>query len=201
MRFLIITDTHGIFRGVYDKNKDKLGKIDQVILLGDHEQVEVRQIVDIFGGLKIMGINGNHDVRNTYDFIHCFDHELVEKTFTYTGLSGSHRYKPTQIFGYNQAEGMEQAKTLPKADVLFAHDGPYNDTKDDAHCGLKGITWYVKKNHPKTLIHGHLHRPNHYEMKSLFGPATDVYCVYQMAIVDFNDDGSVKNLEQLETYL
>ena len=198
MRFLVISDTHGIFKSIYEQNKAKLTGIDQVILLGDHSYTDVAQILDIWGLEKCMGVYGNHDTPDTYKNVHCFDHELVEHGFTYTGLNGSHRYKPTQIFGYSQQESIDAAKSLPKADVLFSHDGTYNADKDEAHCGLKGITWYIKANNPKAVIFGHLHKPSHDTVSSMFNKETEVYCVYQMALVDFNEDGTVQKLEQLE---
>lgn len=203
MRVLVITDTHGIYRGVYEKNKDKLVDLDRVILLGDHYVAEVNQMKEHFKNILMYGLYGNHDMPDTLQNIPNFDHKLMELgNFHYTGLNGSHRYKPTQAFGYEQPEGIIVCKSLPKADVLFCHDGPYNPNKDDAHCGLKGISQYIKDNKPKTVIHGHLHSPNHYTIKnSLFGGKTDVYCVYQLAIVDFNDDGTVNKVDQLETFL
>ena len=196
MKFLIITDTHGIFKAIYDQNKENIPEVDQVILLGDHSTVDVKQIKDIYP--NCVGIYGNHDVYETLNGVICFDHKLLGSKFTYTGFNGSHRYKPTQIFGYNQMESIQQAISLPKADVLFSHDGPFNQEQDDAHCGLKGIDRYIQDNKPKTVIHGHLHKPNHYTYKYFLSSA-EVYCVYQLAVVDFNDDGTVRELIQLET--
>ena len=145
-----------------------------------------------------VGIYGNHDVYETLNGVICFDHKLLGSKFTYTGFNGSHKYKPTQIFGYNQMDSIQQSTSLPRADVLFSHDGPFNREQDDAHCGLKGIDKYIQDNKPKTVIHGHLHKPNHYTYKYFLSSA-EVYCVYQLAVVDFNDDGTVRELIQLET--
>ena len=82
---------------------------------------------------------------------------------------------------------------MPKADILFSHDGPFNDYKDDAHCGLKGITQYIKHNKPKTLIFGHLHKPNHFKLDD-----TNCYCIYQLAWFEFDDEGNVINYKQYE---
>lgn len=200
MRMLVITDTHGVFKPIYEKHKDKLTDIQMILLLGDHSQTDVLQIKDYFAKetLLIYGIYGNHDIATTLAGTPCFDHKVCHFGFSFTGFNGSHRYKDSQIYGYTQKEGLWRAETLPKVDVLFSHDGPYNKSLDDAHCGLKGITRYIKKKHPKTVIHGHLHKPNHYVIKH-FGKQTDVYCVYQLAIIDFNADGTVKELNQLET--
>lgn len=199
-RVLVITDTHGIFLPIYEKNKDKIGRVSMLILLGDHSVADVARIKQIFDSTVIMkyGLYGNHDVPDTLADIPCLDHKPCRLGFTFTGLNGSHRYKPTQVFGYDQEEGIKATKTLPKVSVLFSHDSPFRDNQDDAHCGLKGITKYIKKAHPKTVIHGHLHKPDHYQIKS-FGRTTDVYCVYQMAVFEIEKDGTVKSFEQFDT--
>ena len=206
MLVLAITDTHGIYEAVYNKNSEILSRQrpDLVLLLGDHYAHEVRMMRSQFQGISMYGLYGNHDNEDTLQGVECFDHKMMTAgSFLYTGLNGSHRYKPSQVYGYTQRESVVACDSLPDADVLFCHDGPYNTLRGESHCGLKGISRYIQKVHPKTVVHGHLHYPNHYQMQTGFWNryTTDVYCIYQMAYIDFNDDGSVKAIQQLEAFL
>ena len=197
MRVLIFTDTHGIFNEIYEKYKNDLPNYDRIILLGDHSSVDINQIMSEFT-VPILRINGNHDVPSMViykDALPLHEH-LIGYTPTYTGWQGSHIYKDTQIYGYTQKESLDLLKTMPKADILFSHDGPYGycgNKEDFAHCGLKGILKYIKKNKPKTIIYGHHHKFNHYTIKK-----TECFCVYQIAWFEFDEEGKVLNFKTFE---
>lgn len=200
MRALLISDTHGIFNAIYSKHKDSILDFDIIFLLGDHSTTDVKIIESISNGIPICRIAGNHDTLGETQSYESFTIDLHGHLFcpetekpTFTGWQGSHRYKNSQDYGYTQKESLEEFKKIPKADILFSHDGPFNDYKDDAHCGLKGITQYIKHNKPKTLIFGHLHKPNHFKLDD-----TDCYCTYQLAWFEFDDEGNVINYKQYE---
>lgn len=200
MKALVISDTHGIFNAIYEKNKDKIPDYDVIFLLGDHSQTDIKIILDMAKNIPVLRIAGNHDVPYSVDTWHLHGqlYKIIPttkiETATYTGWSGSHKYKDTQYYGYTQEQSVSEFKAIPKANILFSHDGPYNKKGDDAHCGLKGITLYLKKNKPKSLIYGHYHKPMMYKFKK-----TKCFCVYQMAWFDFDSLGNVISYKQLET--
>ena len=192
MKVLVITDTHGIFYDIYEKYQNEILDSDIVVLLGDHSSADINQIMEIYKG-PIYRLNGNHDVPTMVIYkdglsLHA---QLVGEKPSFTGWQGSHIYKDTQIYEYTQEDSIELVKTMPKADILFSHDGPFGycgNKEDFAHCGLKGILKYIKKNKPKTLIYGHHHKFNYQKIKK-----TECYCVYQIAWFEFNEDGKVLN--------
>ena len=176
MKFLIFTDLHGSLNMLL--NKYQFEQPDLVIILGDLYNLEARKIDSMFD-VPILGIHGNHDDINTFNNTSIIDiHNCLAECdeFSIVGLEGSSKYKPTQYYGYDQKESLEVCKQLQKADILISHDGPYNKNKDDAHCGLQGIDWYIKNNKPKLLFYGHHHKFNHFQLYQ-----TDCYCLYEAA--------------------
>lgn len=195
MNFLVITDTHGIFNAVYNRYKDQIGDVDVVVLLGDHSNTDYRQIEAYFEGKLIFYVNGNHDSPYDSPCGICLHKQVAGPYPRFAGLSGSHKYKPSQYYGYEQNESVQVAKEIPQADILFAHDGPkgYGLVEDGAHEGLKGILWYIKHHKPKTVIYGHHHKTNHY-----FIGDTKCFCVYQLALFNIDNNGKVLNVKTFE---
>ncbi len=113
---------------------------------------------------EIYGICGNHDTYTTLDengITNIHGRCITVGNMNCVGFQGSVRYLPDcNRCMYTQAESLKLAKSLPKADILFAHDGLYNRHADPAHQGLKGITYYARKQKPKYIIHGHQHIAN-----------------------------------------
>ena len=201
MKFLVLTDTHGIFRDIWEKNQP-LPEYDIVVVLGDHYRLEMQQLSS-YTDKPIYGIFGNHDVFNLYDGLPItnFCGKCINTQPSFIGWEGCHKYKETQEFSFTQVESLQHAMELECADILFSHDGPYgycrtkDDMRDNAHCGLQGITHYIKKNKPKVCIFGHHHRVNHFQIKTaLFkNQYCDCYNVYQMAWFDIDKNGNVKD--------
>jgi Icc-related predicted phosphoesterase len=81
------------------------------------------------------------------------------KGVIFGGFEGSVRYKESQYAKmYTQEESIEMLKGYPYVDVMLCHAPPFgvNDEPGDvAHEGLKGINEYLKREHPKHLMHGH----------------------------------------------
>lgn len=97
-------------------------------------------------------------------------------------------------FMLTQKEGIVTARHTPEADILFTHDCAFgaepSNPKDPAHCGLKGIAWYLKKYKPLYHFHGHLHKPCVYTFRK-----TECVCVYRAVL--FNYDGAGGRIEKL----
>lgn len=84
---------------------------------------------------------------------------------------------------FTQKEAMKLLEKCPKADILISHDSAYKlyaSRKDLAHCGLKAITKYIKKNKPILNIHGH----QHINSNKMFNEYTRIICVYRAIIFD-----------------
>ena len=81
----------------------------------------------------------------------------------------------------------ESIKILRKcdiSDILISHDSPYqlySKANDKAHCGMKGITKYLKKNKIYLNIHGH----HHINTKLVLSNGTNVIGVYRCAMIQF----------------
>lgn len=194
MKALVIADTHGILNSIYEQIKDQIPEFDMVILLGDHSTTDIRCAQLIANRKVVFRIAGNHDMpysTSTHDF-HAI---LCNVNPSFTGWQGSHKYKESQYYGYTQDQSLNEYRKMPKADILFSHDGPFNNEKDDAHCGLKGITKYIKKIKPKTFIFGHLHKPNTFKLYD-----TNCFCVYQFSWFEFDKEGNVLNYKQFKTF-
>ena len=190
MQALVIADTHGILEQIYDLHKEEIPQYDIIVLLGDHSTTDIKFAKMLAGRRASFIIFGNHDMpcHTTIKNMHGV---LYNINPTFTGWQGSHKYKETQYYGYTQEESLKEYKKIPKADILFAHDGPYNNNKDDAHCGLKGITKYIKKNKPKSFIFGHLHKPDQFKLFN-----TQCYCTYQLSWFKFDIEGNVIEYKQ-----
>ena len=85
---------------------------------------------------------------------------------------------------YSQEESIKILKKCEMADILVSHDSPYqlySKSNDKAHCGLKGITKYIKKNKIYLNIHGH----HHINTKLTLSNGTNVIGVYRCAMIQF----------------
>ena len=130
----------------------------EVIYIGTHDRME-KDIVPKMGIKyvpieKIYGILGNHDeygllesrnIRNIHSKV------ININGIKILGFEGSSRYKIGNIPMYLQEESIKILRECDIADILVSHDSPYqlySKANDKAHCGMKGITKYLKKNKP-----------------------------------------------------
>lgn len=195
MRIAIIADTHGAFLPLFNQHKGEIATADLICILGDMYKNEVQLVAD-FISVPIVAIHGNHDNMDTYNnknvyMIHKIKVELNDE-LTMTGFEGSSKYKITQLYGYTQEESIKECNTLPICDILISHDGHFGycgDKRDNAHCGLKGITNYIKKAKPKLVFFGHHHKNRNFKIGH-----TDCYNVYELGIFDI-ENGKVVNYQ------
>ena len=207
MKIAIYADTHGLAGPVINKYKSETGydiedtniePVDLVCLLGDHSETDVKIIESHYPNTNIIGIYGNHDTLNLYENTRVTNiHKKIynQNDYSFIGFQGSHKYKLSQIYGYTQEESIEECKYLPKVDILLSHDGPYGKyykSINDAHCGLKGLFNYIKKNNPKIMFFGHHHTNMNFqiETKAWFSKAhiTNCYCIYGCSVVTIEND-------------
>ena len=169
-KIVTIADTHGGFRFFYEEEPETLrmafNGANAVILLGDLTREDVEYLFEICANIPVYGIQGNHDDPNVYDGFPVIDISLTTMPLQNTGLKltgiyGCVRYKEPayQPFSMTQKESVDLAKKLDKVHILISHDGPYNCCKhtSNRHKGLKGVTYYIKKNKPATVLFGHHH--------------------------------------------
>lgn len=188
MKVAIVADTHGGFKPLFDRYKDKIAEANLVCILGDMYRGEVQLIVD-FVNVPIVAIHGNHDDENTYKDLGIYMlHETVAELsngLSIVGFEGSSRYKPSQIYGYTQDESVKKCSELPICDILISHDGPRGycgNILEDAHCGLQGITDYIIRAKPKLVFFGHHHKNTNFKIGN-----TDCYNVYELGIFDIEN--------------
>lgn len=136
---------------------------------------------------SIYAVLGNHDEPNILANldIKSIDRKRIELDGTsFAGLSGSSRYKSDNKPMLTQNESIKICKGIETADILISHDcafGLYGSKSDKAHCGLKGISKYIKRNSPLFNIHGRYHRNEIRQYKHTLS-----ICVYGCAILDIN---------------
>lgn len=190
MKFLILSDLH------YWTQKEQqyiveLTGYDSCFCLGDI-CFDFLQTIKRIVKSEIYGICGNHDTYKMLDEVGITN--IHGKCVTIgnidcVGLQGSARYLPDRDrCMYTQTESLKLVKTLPKADVLFTHDGLYNRYADPAHQGLKGVTYYARKQKPKYIIHGH----KHIASCTKYHQST-IVCVYRAIVLD-TITGEIKNV-------
>lgn len=165
INILFITDTHNCLAYTeklieYLKNL-KPTDYDICLLLGDISGADLSTIKDIIPDEKLFGIVGNHDSIDNLEInnIKNINGKVIEcKGVRIAAIMGSNRYKEGNYGMITQDESLKIAEILGDSDILVSHDKPYIwDRHDNVHDGLKGVTYYIYKNHIPVHIHGHLH--------------------------------------------
>lgn len=188
LRILFITDTHNCL-AYTDKYVNYLKSIstseyDICLLLGDFSGLDLDEIKNIVPNEKLFGIVGNHDsidllekngIRNINGKV------ITCKGVKIAAIMGSNKYKEGNYGMQTQEESLELAECMEEADILISHDRAYvYDRNDNVHDGLKGITYYIYKNHIPIHIHGHLHE----EMEEILKNGTKSIGLYQIKLLE-----------------
>jgi uncharacterized protein len=185
INILIIADCHHLKEEEIEKVSNL--QYDVCLLLGDINITYLDMILKYVSLEKIYGILGNHDEYGILELRNINNIHLKEININgikILGFEGSNRYKEGNVPMYTQKESIELLKKCDKADILVSHDSPYelySTGKDKAHCGLKGISKYLKKNNVYLNIHGH----QHINKESKLSNGTNVIGVYRCAIIQF----------------
>lgn len=197
-KLLCITDTHGNlgFSCEYLNTLQKaVNNVDAVFCMGDIYKNELTSIVEIVKekDIPIYGIPGNHEpaiyIKET-GIMNIHGDVCRVKGLAIAGIGGCIRYKNSpELCMMTDKESTKLAKTIPKADILITHSSYKRKTNNVVHSGLKGISWYIKKNNPKYHLYGHLHKNEQKELKN----GTISVCIYQAAIFN-SDTGVIKHL-------
>lgn len=174
LKILFITDTHNCL-SYTNKYVDYLKSIsmndyDICLLLGDLSGLDIDIIKECIPDEKLFGIVGNHD---SIDFLEKNKIKNINgkvitcKNVKIAAIMGSNRYKEGTYGMQTQEESLELAEEMETADILISHDKAYiYDKNDNVHDGLKGITYYIYKNHIPLHIHGHLHEEFEEKLKN-----------------------------------
>lgn len=164
IRLIVLSDTHNCldekdFSNFLENHKD----YDACLLLGDHHPNDLNIILKYINKDKIYGLLGNHDYNYLEDFnIENINGKIINiKGTTIMGIQGSFKYKPSEFPSFTQKESILFLNDKPKVDILISHDNGFdsNMSKNPAHQGLFGITYYLFKNRIPYHIHGHIHNP------------------------------------------
>lgn len=185
MKILAIADLHAW-------STDELHLIadcdaDVCCLLGDIPIAAIEVIKQLVH-CPIYGILGNHDEMDT--LARCGIADLNGKTVTidgvtFAGLGGSHRYKLGEYPMLTQKESVELSNRCPSADILISHDTAYHIMRmnDTAHCGLKGISRYIRHNKPQMNICGHYHIA-----KQTKYAKCEIRCIHRCAVIRYPEN-------------
>lgn len=188
IRILFITDTHNCL-AYTDKYINYLKSIketdyDICLLLGDMSGLDIDAVKSLIPKEKLFGIVGNHDSVNSMEVnnITNINGKVIEcKGVKIAAIMGSNRYKSGDYGMLTQDESLEIAESMEEADILVSHDKAYIwDRNDNVHDGLKGITYYIYKNHIPIHFHGHLHEEFEEELKN----GTKSTCLFQIKLVE-----------------
>ncbi|WP_307993027.1 metallophosphoesterase [uncultured Clostridium sp.] len=181
LNLLVITDLHTVYEEEIQKIQNYI--YDCCILLGDIRFDDLMLIRKYVKG-SIYGVLGNHDsygILENAGIENIHNKVITINEIKIIGFEGSSKYKKGNSPLYTQEESLKIAKTMSKADILVSHDSPYClYKKDPAHCGLKGITEYIKKNRIPINIHGHQHINSKITLKN----QTKVLGVYKCSLVN-----------------
>ena len=184
INILVIADCHHLKEEEITKVKDL--KYDVCFLLGDINGNYLDIILKYVPIEKIYGILGNHDeygLLESRDIANIHLKIININGIKILGFEGS-RYKDGNIPMYSQKESIKILKKCGMTDILVSHDSPYelySKANDKAHCGLKGITKYLKKNKVYLNIHGHHHINTSLKLDN----GTNVIGVYRCALITF----------------
>lgn len=162
MKILVFADLHGAPTDCEMQCVPPPGAYDFCVSLGDNPPTAITKI-QRYVHKPFYGIAGNHDTWETPGISGITD--IHGKTaeynkFLFAGFGGSHRYKNGSLAMLTQEESIELADKIPPCDMLFSHDTMYGElgsVNDSAHCGLKGISRYIRKNKVGVNICGHYH--------------------------------------------
>lgn len=185
INILVIADCHHLKEEEIEKVKNL--QYDVCLLLGDISGNYLDMILKYVSIEKIYGILGNHDeygLLESRNMSNIHSKVINVNGVRILGFEGSNRYKVGNVPMYSQEESIKRLKKCEMADILVSHDSPYqlySKANDKAHCGLKGITKYLKKNKVYLNIHGH----HHINTKSTLSNGTNVIGVYRCAMIQF----------------
>ena len=187
INILFITDTHNCL-AYSDKYLNYLKSIkitdyDICIILGDVSGLDIDAIKSIIPEEKLFGIVGNHDSIDCMEVnnIKNIHGKVIEcKGIKIAAIMGSNRYKQGNYGMMTQEESIQIAQLMKNADILVSHDKAYIcDKNDNVHDGLKGITYYLYKNHIPIHVHGHLHE----EFEELLKNGTKSIGIFQIKLM------------------
>ena len=164
---------------------------DVCFFMGDIKQKYLELIKERISHHPIYGILGNHDNESDLERVEIenLHNRIVEiGNIRFAGFEGGTKYRFGKGVMYNQEETLDLADTIPEADVLLSHDGPFQLYGIHRHhCGMMGITKYLKEKKPLFNFHGHYHINRMQQIAR-----TTVICHYKCAIYDFQTHEKTK---------
>ena len=192
INLLCIADTHGAFSYYYPVSfvRELTSRINlnAVLLLGDLNLSDIKDVISCFRSLPVFAVCGNHDepVLYTNNDIPEIHGKIVDVSgVRVLGWHGSVKYKEYQPFCFTQEESHELYLSMPSCDILVSHDMPLGKCPDrnNAHAGLIGITEYLNAGKCKLHLHGHIHESD--LISKING--IDSISVYPMGVLKYND--------------
>ncbi len=187
IKMIVISDTHNCLNEEqFKKFVEQHKSYDICLLLGDHHSNDISIILKYIDNSKIYGLLGNHDHNYLEEHnINNLNGKIINiNGTTILGIQGSFKYKPSNFPSFTQRESILFLNDKPSVDILVSHDNSFdsNMSRNPAHQGLFGITYYLFKNKVPYHIHGHIHHP--YKKELLNG--TKEISVYMYEYIELN---------------
>ena len=163
--------------------RDRFGDCDVVLSCGDLPYTYL-EYINYMLPLPCYFIHGNHDrdqrmssgeLLRAPGGWHNLDGQTAHvKGWIIGGLEGSMRYRPDAPFQYTEAEMRRKINRMTLSmmmnrvfhgryiDILITHAPPcgIHDGADACHTGFDAYLSFMRRFHPRYLLHGHMHRTN-----------------------------------------
>ena len=182
VRIMMFADLH--YLDTKDLNLLENLEYDACFFMGDIKVKYIEMIKEHLNNRPVYGILGNHDdasdlERVQIENLHGKRIEIGDISFA--GFEGGTKYRFGKGVMYDQDETISISDSIPEADVLLSHDGPFHlYGVHRHHCGMKGISKYIQEKKPLFNFHGHYHINRMQQIAR-----TTVVCHYKCAIYDF----------------
>ncbi len=178
MRILAIADIDDLHW------KHGAGDADGLLSCGDLFDRVILEAAEAWGCRKIFAVKGNHDNATSFP-APIIDLHLKTQTyggFSFGGLNGAWKYKPSGHFLYEQGEVDTFLSTFPSVDIFLSHNSPssIHESEEQVHKGFSALDEYIKRNQPKLHIHGHQHHSRQTTIVQ-----TTIMAIYGHKMIDF----------------
>jgi Icc-related predicted phosphoesterase len=137
------------------------GKADVLIACGDIPDQVILNTAKAAGCAAVLAVKGNHDFSSPFPApivdLHLRSH--THGGLRFGGFQGCWRYKPKGNYLYDQERVNRLLDSFAPVDIFVAHNSPrgVHDQDDDVHYGFDAFNAYIRRAHPRLLIHGHQH--------------------------------------------
>lgn len=208
MKLLAISDEEvpSIYSG---RIRENFGDVDLVLGCGDLPFYYLEFVVTMLDK-PVYYVLGNHDKPKQFmadgriatHAEGCIDIDgrmAREGQLIIAGFGGSIRYKPEGDNQYTEWEMLRRVLPLvPRLlfnrivhgrylDILITHAPPrgIHDEDDHVHRGFRVFNWFIRRFHPRFMLHGHTHKYRRNKLYRTWYERTEVINVHPYKLIDW----------------